>query len=57
MVNEFLQVARMTQPEETESVQTYGHAEGDRVKFEIETPHKGRQGRQAIDMKIGIFCK
>ena len=50
---EFLHVARMTQPNETESVQTYGLAEGDRVEFEIEEPQRGRKGRQTINVKIG----
>ena len=36
----------MTKPEETESVQTYGLAKGDRVEFEIDAPQRGRQGRQ-----------
>ena len=35
---EFLHVARMTKPDEAESVQTYGLAEGDCVEFEIEEP-------------------
>ena len=52
---EFLHVARMTKPDETESVQTYGLAEGDRVEVEIEEPQRGRKGRQAINVKIGIF--
>ena len=45
----------MTKPKETESVQTYGLAEGDRVEFEIEEPQRWRKGRQAINVKIGIF--
>ena len=45
----------MTQPNETESVQTYGLAEGDRVEFEIEEPQRWRKGRQAINVKIGIL--
>ena len=48
----FLHVARMTKPDETESVQTYGHAEGDRVKFEIEERQRGCKGRQAIKVSV-----
>ena len=46
-------------PDETECVQTYSLAEGDRVEFEIpegdrvefeiEEPQRGRKGRQAIN--------
>ena len=35
-------------PDETECVQTYSLAEGDRVEFEIQEPQRGRKGRQAI---------
>ena len=55
----FPHVARMTKPDETESVRTYSLAEGDRVEFEIpegdrvefeiEEPQRGRKGRQAIN--------
>ena len=41
----FLHVACMTKPDETESVQTYGLAEGDRVEFEIEEPQGVKVGR------------
>ena len=34
--------------DETESVQTYGLADGDRVEFEIEELQRGRKGRQAM---------
>ena len=44
----FLHVARMTKPEETERVQIYGLAQGDRVEFEIEAPKGGRQGRKKL---------
>ena len=48
----FPHVARMTNADETESVQAYGLAEGDRVEFEIEEPQRGRKGRQAINVSV-----
>ena len=43
----------MTNPDETESVQTDGLAEGHRVEFEIKEPQRGSKGRQAINVKLG----
>ena len=40
----FLHVARMTKPDETESVQTYGLAEGDRVEFEEDARTETQSG-------------
>ena len=39
-------------PDETECVQTYSLAEGDRVEFEIQEPQRGRKGRQAINVSV-----